>query len=167
MVSGCIQRVVLGHFKRKLAKLSQEASRGSFSTNSNASSQSDPRKNTESRFGAFQAPARKVVPGDIQRVFLKHFKRKLAKLSQEASRGSFSNISNASSQSDPRKHSKGCFGAFQAPTRKVVPVGIQRMVLEHFNGKLAKLSQEASRGSFSSISNASSKSYPRASRSAF
>ena len=102
-----------------LIRIQIQISRGSFWNISSPSAQSGPRKHPEGRFGAFQAPARKVVPGSTQRDVLEHFKPQRAKSSQEASRGSFLSISNASSQSGPRKHPEGRFGAFQAPARKV------------------------------------------------
>ena len=89
---GGSQRVVLEHFRRQPAKWPQEASRGSFWKISDASPQSCPRRPPESRFRAFQAPARKVVRGGLQRVVLKHFRRHPAKWPQEASRGSFWSI---------------------------------------------------------------------------
>jgi hypothetical protein len=45
--------------------------------------------------------------------------------------------------------------------KKVVPGGLQRVVLEHFRRQPAKWSQEASRGSFWSISGGSPQSGPR------
>ena len=103
-----------------------QISRGSVWSISSPSAQSGPRRYPEGRFQVFPTPARKVVPGSIQRVVLEHFKPQRAKWSQEASRGSFSSISNASSQSGPRKHPEGSFGAFQAPARKVVPGELRR-----------------------------------------
>jgi hypothetical protein len=121
VVPGGLQRVVLEHFRRQPAKWSQEASRRSFWSISGASPQSGPRKPPEGRFGAFQTPARKVVPGGLQRVVLEHFKHQPAKWSQEASRRSFWSISGASPQSRPRKPPEGRFGGFQAPARKALP----------------------------------------------
>ena len=130
---------------------STELTGSSFWSISSASPRSGPRRPPEGRFGAFQAPARKMVPGSLQMVVLEHFRRQPAKWSQEASRGSFLRISGASSPSAPRRPPEGRFGAFQAPARKVAPGGLQRVVLKHFRRQPAKWSQEASRGSFLSI----------------
>ena len=70
---------------------------------SSPSAQSGARRHPEDRFGAFQAPARKVVPGGIQRVVFKDFQRQLAKWSQEAPRGLFWSISSSSAQSGRRR----------------------------------------------------------------
>ena len=133
----------------------------SFWSIAGANPQNGPRRPPESRFRAFQAPARKVVPGGLQRVVLEHFRRQPAKWSQEASRGSFSTISGASPPSGPRRPPEARFGAFQAAARKVAPGGLQRVVLEHFRRQRGKWPQEASRGSFWSISSASAESGPR------
>ena len=71
------------------AKWSQEASRGSFWNISSASPQSGPRRPPEVRFGRFQAPARQVAPGGLQRIVFEYFRRQPAKSSQEACRESF------------------------------------------------------------------------------
>ncbi len=70
---GGIQRVVLEHFRHQPAKWYQEASRGSFGSISGTSPQSGPRRPPEGRFGAFQAPARKVVPGGRCHFICHHF----------------------------------------------------------------------------------------------
>jgi hypothetical protein len=80
-----------------------------------------------------------VVPGGLQRVVLEHFRRQPAKSSQEASRGSFWSISNTSPQSGPRRPPEGRFGGFQAPARKVIPGGLQRVVAEGCLGQLLVL----------------------------
>ena len=103
---------------------------------------------SNTRFGASQAPTRKMDPGGLQRVVLDHFRRQPAKWSQEASRGSFWSISSASPQSGPRRPPEVRFGRFQAPARQVAPGGLQRIVLEYFRRQPAKSSQEACRESF-------------------
>ena len=148
VVPGSLQRAVLKHFRRQPAKSSQEASRRSFWSMSGAGPQSDTRRHPENRFEAFQAPARKLIAGGLQRIVLKYFRRQPAKWSQEASRGSFWKISGASPPSGPRRPPEDRFRIFQAPARQIVPGSLQRVVLKHFRRQPAKWPQEASRGWF-------------------
>ena len=69
-----VENNCLEHFMRQPATWPQEASRGSFWSISGASAESGPRRPPEGRFGAFQAPARTVAPGGLQRVVLDHFR---------------------------------------------------------------------------------------------
>ena len=79
MVPVSFQKVVLKHFKPQPGKWSQSASRESFWSISGASPESHPRRRPQGRFGAFQAPARKVVPVSFQRLVLKYFRRQPGK----------------------------------------------------------------------------------------
>ena len=92
--------------------------------------QNGPRKFPERRFDYSLVPNSKMVPGGLQRILLKHFCRQGAKWSQETSRGPLWSISGAKPQNGPRRFPEGRFGAFLAPDRKMVPGGLQRIVLE-------------------------------------
>ena len=76
----------------------------------------------------------------------------LGKLPQEVPRRSFRSISHPCSESGPRRSPESSFGAFPGPVRKVVPRGLQKVILEHFRPLLGKSPQEVPRRSFRSIS---------------
>ena len=64
---------------------------------------------------AFQAPARKMAPGGLQRVVLEHFRRQPAKWPQEASRGPFLSTSGASPKVAQTSHFGRVLESFRSP----------------------------------------------------